>query len=93
MSCSTTWCESVRPSTIALTGFVSSSEYAFRRTTLNNFMKDFLNSRISDPLIYLEKSQPAILSSVRESFCWMTQFDWDDYADFTDQSRDLYSLT
>ena len=73
--------------------FDDSSEYTFRRTALNSFMKEFFNSHVSDPLIYLGRSHTKILTSVREAFCWMTQGDWDDYEDFTSEPCDIYSQT
>ncbi len=73
--------------------FDDSSEYTYRRTTLNSFMKEFFNSHVSDPLIYLGRSQPRILGSVRESFCWISQGDWDDYAEVTSEPCDFYSQT
>lgn len=69
--------------------FDDSKEYTFRRTSLNGAMKTFVNSHIPDPLIYLGEARLPILASVRQSFCWMTQGDWNDYAPFTDGTCDL----
>ncbi|MCZ6678105.1 MAG: hypothetical protein O7E52_12730, partial [Candidatus Poribacteria bacterium] len=69
--------------------FDDSQEYAFRRTALNNVMKKFVNSHISDPLIYLGKYQIKIHTSVRQAFCWMTLGDWDYYPLSTDKPCDF----
>ena len=74
--------------------FDDSGEWTFRRATLNAWGKSFLNSHISDPLIYLGDAQLPILASVRQSLCWMSLADWEDYPDeshatcnILDQSR------
>ncbi len=71
--------------------FDDSKEYTFRRTALNGAMKTFFNSTIPDPLIFLGEAHVPILASVRQSFCWMTQGDWSDYAPYTEGPCDLYS--
>ncbi len=71
--------------------FDDSAEYTFRRTALNAELKKFFNSHVPDSLIFLGEAHVPILSSVRQSFCWMTQGDWDEYAPFTDASCDLQS--
>ncbi|MCZ6773734.1 MAG: hypothetical protein O7G83_17380 [Proteobacteria bacterium] len=71
--------------------FDDSGEYTFRRTLLNGAIKKFFNSHIPDPLIFLGEARVPILASARQSFCWMTQGDWSDYAAFTDGPCDLYS--
>lgn len=71
--------------------FDDSTEYTFRRTALNGAMKAFVNSHIPDPLIFLGEARVPILASVRQSFCWMTQGDWSDYAPFTEGPCDLSS--
>ena len=69
--------------------FDNSGEYAFRRTGLNNLMKSFFNSHVPDSLIYLGDSQVAILASVRQSICWATWGDWDDYPVKSDKTCDI----
>ena len=69
--------------------FDDSTEYAFRRTTLNAFMKSFFNSHVPDSLVFLGEPKLKILTSVRQSLCWMTQGDWDDYPDRTEAKCDL----
>ncbi len=71
--------------------FDDSAEYTFRRTALNAALKKFFNSHVPDSLIFLGDAHVPILSSVRQSFCWMTQGDWDDYAPFTDAPCNLQS--
>jgi hypothetical protein len=66
--------------------FDDSTEYAFRRTALNSYMKGFFNSHVPDSLIFLGEPKLKILSSVRQSFCWMTQGDWDDYPETSDSA-------
>ena len=85
-----TWSEIIEPERKILE-FDDSAEYTFRRTALNAELKKFFNSHVPDSLIFLGESHVPILSSVRQSFCWMTQGDWDDYAPFTDASCDLQS--
>ena len=63
-----------------------SGEHSFRRATLNNTMKGFVNSHISDPLIYLGSSQEKIQFSVVSSFCWMLSRDWQTLEQHTQES-------
>jgi hypothetical protein len=53
-----------------------SGEHTFRRANINNMMKGFMNSHVSDPLIYLGESQEKIQLAVGQSFCWMLSRDW-----------------
>jgi hypothetical protein len=78
-----TWSEIIEPERKIL-AFDDSTEYTFRRTALNAWMKKFFNSHVPDSLIFLGESHVPILASVRQSFCWMSHGDWDDYAPFTD---------
>ena len=87
-----TWSEIIEPER-KIIEFDDSKEYTFRRTALNSAMKKFFNSKVPDSLIFLGEAHVPILASVRQSVCWMTQGDWDDYAAFTDQSCDLLSST
>jgi len=73
--------------------FDDSPEYAFRRTALNAELKKFFNSHVPDSLIFLGEPHVPILSSVRQSFCWMTHGDWNDYAPFTDTPCNLESAS
>jgi hypothetical protein len=85
-----TWSEIIEPERKIL-AFDDSAEYTFRRTALNAELKKFFNSHVPDSLIFLGEAHVPILSSVRQSFCWMTQGDWDDYAPFTDASCNIQS--
>jgi len=85
-----TWSEIIEPERKILE-FDDSAEYTFRRTALNAEFKKFFNSHVPDSLIFLGEAHVPILSSVRQSFCWMTQGDWDDYAPYTDASCNLQS--
>ncbi len=71
--------------------FDDSTEYSFRRSGLNSLMKQFFNSHIPDPLIYLGEAQLPILTSVQQSFCWMTSGDWDDYPYSSDQTCNVFN--
>ncbi len=64
--------------------FDDATEHTFRRASLNALLKKFLNSHVPDSLIFLGEPQLAILSSVRQSFCWMLHGDWDAYPYQTD---------
>ena len=56
-----------------------SGAYASRRTALNHTLKSFLNTRLSDPLIYLgPNARIKILKAVLQSLCWMSQGGWDE---------------
>ncbi len=72
-----TWSE-ITADQKALLAFDNSGEYSFRRAEVNNLMKSFSNDTGPDPIIYLGKSQPDILTAFGQSFCWMAQGDWDD---------------
>jgi hypothetical protein len=66
--------------------FDDSTEYAFRRTAVNSYIKRFFNSHVPDSLIFLGEPKLKILSSVRQSLCWMTQGDWEDYPEIADRT-------
>lgn len=70
--------------------FDDSTEYSFRRASINASLKQFLNSHVPDSLVFLGEPQLPILSSVRQSLCWMTRGDWNDYAGFADEPCDPY---
>ncbi len=85
-----TWSEITEAEKKAI-AFDNSTEYTFRRTQLNGFMKQFFNSHISDPLIYLGAAHIPIIASVQQAFCWMTIGDWDDYPSQSDGTCDVFS--
>lgn len=72
-----TWSE-ITADQKALLAFDNSGEYSFRRTEVNNLMKEFSNDTGPDPIIYLGKSRPDILTAFGQSYCWMAQGDWED---------------
>lgn len=72
--------------------FDESTEYAFRRTQLNRFMKSFVNGHIPDLLIYLGNAHIPILASVQQAMCWMTIGDWEDYPSTSESVCDVFSL-
>jgi hypothetical protein len=83
-----TWSEITEAEKKAI-AFDNSTEYTFRRTQLNGFMKQFFNSHIPDPLIYLGEAHIPILASVQQAFCWMTVGDWEDYPDQSEAVCDV----
>ena len=69
--------------------FDDATEHTFRRASINALLKKFLNSHVPDSLIFLGEPQLAILTSVRQSMCWMVDGDWDDLADTADGACDV----
>jgi hypothetical protein len=61
--------------------FDDSGQHAFRRASLNRSIKEFFNSHVPDPMIYLGNKRDSILMSVRQSICWMFNGDWNDLLD------------
>lgn len=59
----------------------TSGQYDYKRATLNQYVKTFLNTRMSDPVIYTGKSHDKILASVVEGTCWMFYANWDELPD------------
>ncbi len=53
-----------------------SARHASQRASLNDSIKEFLNARISDPLIYLGSGRDKILDAVDQSMCWMAAGGW-----------------
>lgn len=84
-----TWSEITEAEKQAI-AFDDSTEYTFRRTQLNGFMKKFFNSHIPDPLIYLGEAHDPIIASVQQAFCWMTIGDWEDYPGESDATCDVF---
>ena len=57
----------------------NSGEHSFRRTAINDALKNFANDAIPDQMIYLGDRKEDILSSFSTAFCWMTSAaKWDD---------------
>ena len=75
-----TWSKIVEPDR-QIVAFDQSGENSFRRATINNALKGFLNAKIPDPMIYLGDRREAILVAAAQSICWMGNGDWDDLPD------------
>jgi hypothetical protein len=58
--------------------FDNSEEYAYRRTSINRLLKEFVNDTVPDVLIYKGTSQEMIQYAVTQSLCWMIGRDWDE---------------
>ena len=72
-----TWSE-ITAEEKSLLDFDSSGEYSYRRADVNNALKIFSNDTAPDPLIYMGNLHDDILTSFRQSFCWMISADWND---------------
>lgn len=57
--------------------FDNSGEYAFRRATVNNALKKFVNDTLPDVLMYNGTSRTSILLSIGQSLCWLLNETWD----------------
>lgn len=62
-----------------------SGEYSFRRAGINKELKQFVNSHMPDPLIYLGDAQFTIQQAVAQSLCWMFTQDYDQLPSTGDQ--------
>jgi hypothetical protein len=85
-----TWSE-ITDAEKSIIEFDDSTEYTFRRASINAMLKKFLNSHVPDSLVFLGEPHLPILSSVRQSLCWMSHGDWNDYADFADERCNVLS--
>ena len=66
----------------------TSGQYSFKRARFNQYVKQFLNTRISDPVIYTGRSHARILESVVQGSCWMFYTDWEELPDQDTRSCD-----
>ena len=57
--------------------FDNSGEYAFRRTPINNILKNFVNDTLPDVLMFNGSSRPLIQMSIAQSLCWMMTPSWE----------------
>ena len=73
--------------------FDDATEHAFRRASVNALFKRFFNSHVPDSLIFLGEPQLAILTSVRQSLCWMVSGDWNSYPDQGDAKCNPLEVT
>ena len=67
-----------------------SGAYSFRRAGLNRDLKQFINSHLPDPLIYLGAAQGNIRNSVSQALCWMFTQDYEQVPEKADQACNLY---
>jgi len=65
--------------------FDDSGEYAFRRAGVNRDLKQFVNSSLPDPLIYLGDAQLNIQLSVSQALCWMFARDYEQIPQRSDE--------
>ncbi len=72
-----TWSPITEPDKKVLS-YDNSGKYSFRRAEINDMMKRFSNDTGPDPMIYLGNKREDILTSFRQSFCWMVSRDWED---------------
>jgi hypothetical protein len=70
--------------------FDDATEHTFRRASINALLKKFINNHLSDSLIFLGEPHLAILTSVRQSFCWMVEGDWGNLADTSNRTCDPF---
>ena len=70
----------------------TSGRYQSRRASVNHTAKEFLNDRISDPLIYVGDSHLKILNSVDQAMCWTLYVDWDELPEKADQVCDRHQV-
>jgi hypothetical protein len=71
----------------------NSGEYSFRRTEVNELMKQFSNDTGPDPIIYLGESRKDILLAFTQSFCWMTYGNWDELPSSSEASCELPDIS
>ncbi len=83
-----TWSE-VTEADKKLLAYDDSGEYSFRRAELNNELKQFINSHLPDPLMYLGNAQTNIQFAVNHSLCWMFARDYDDIPVYADEPCQL----
>jgi hypothetical protein len=82
-----TWSDVIEAERQAI-AFDNSKEYAFRRTELNGYMKQFFNDHVPDAFIYMSDARAKIFASVQQGVCWMTTGDWEDLPDQASQRCD-----
>jgi hypothetical protein len=58
--------------------FDNSDEYSFRRASINNVLKTFVNDTIPDVVMYYGSSRLPIQVSVQQALCWLMSKRWQD---------------
>jgi len=61
--------------------FDNSGEYSYRRASINETLKSFLNDTMPDVVMYYGKSRKPIQVSVIQAICWMMSSSWDELPD------------
>jgi hypothetical protein len=56
--------------------FDSTEAYAYRRASLNNIFKTFVNDVSADPLVYTGTGREKIQAAVGQALCWAVSADW-----------------
>lgn len=72
-----TWSPITEPDKKIL-AYDNSGKYSFRRAAVNDMLKKFSNDTGPDPMIYLGDKRDDILTSFRQSFCWMIGAEWNE---------------
>jgi len=80
-----TWSE-ITDADKRIIAYDDSGEYSFRRASLNNDLKHFVNQHLPDPLIYLGDAQLNIQLSVSQALCWMFTRDYEQIPKQADQA-------
>ena len=75
-----TWSGITAPIKEALS-YDTTKEYAQKRSAVNAKMKYYLNTTLPDSAIYFGPKGEAMISSARQSFCWMTNYAYEDLPD------------
>ena len=75
-----TWSEITTPEK-QIIAFDTTEQYSKFRVPFNNMMKEFLDSTLPDPLLYLVGRDNLIRNSGRQALCWMLKTDWNSIPD------------
>jgi hypothetical protein len=67
----------------------NSGTFSFRRADLNNDLKQFVNSHLPDPMIYLGDAHGNIQIAVSQTLCWMFTRDYTEVPEQTDEACKL----
>jgi len=83
-----TWSE-ITEADKRIIAYDDSGEYSFRRAGLNQDLKQFINSHLPDPLIYMGNAQVNIQLAVTQSLCWMFSMDYEQLPMIADKQCQL----
>ena len=61
--------------------FDSTEVYAYKRASLNNVFKTFVNDVSADPLVYTGTGRDRIQTAVGQALCWALSADWESLPD------------